>query len=145
MKQISQLNKKNININENDRFVIDDANDGYKTKYVTADDIKSFCVPDVSIVSITITGNSVLKTYSNGFKEQMGKVRTSSTVISGSLGTQIEDPTYASITPTWASTGDDNDFGFGCSASKNLLSYQIFSRFNINGAPCGFYWYVCGF
>ena len=42
--------------------MIDDANDGYKTKYVTAEDIKSVCVPDMSIVSITVTGNSVLKT-----------------------------------------------------------------------------------
>ena len=125
--------------------MIDDANDGYKTKYVTADDIKSFCVPDVSIVSITITGNSVLKTYSNGFKEQMGKVRTSSTVISGSLGTQIEDPKYASITPTWASTGDDNDFGFGCKAEANLLNYYVYSRYNRTGWPTGLYWYVCGY
>ena len=125
--------------------MIDDANDGYKTKYVTADDIKSFCVPDMSIVSITIIGNSVLKTYSNGFKEQMGKVSAGSTAISGSLGTQIEDPKYASITPTWASYGDDNDFGFGCKADANLLNYYVYSRYNRTGWPTGLYWYVCGY
>ena len=144
MKQISQLTQKTY-LSDNDVFGIDDINDNGKTKYVSAESIKNFCAPtSINLISITASGNSVLKTYSNGFKEQMGRIAISSTSAFGQIPTQIEDPKYASITPTWGSNGDDNDFGFGCKAEANLLNYYVYSRYNRTGWPTGLYWYVCG-
>ena len=145
MKQISQLTQKTY-LSDNDVFVIDDINDNAKTKYVSAESIKNFCAPtSINLISITTSGNSILKTYSNGFKEQMGRIAISSTSAFGQIPTQIEDPKYASITPTWGSNGDDNDFGFGCKADANLLNYYVYSRYNRTGWSTGLYWYVCGY
>ena len=145
MKQISQLTQKTY-LSDNDVFVIDDINDNAKTKYVSAESIKNFCAPtSINLISITTSNNSILKTYSNGFKEQMGRIAISSTSAFGQIPTQIEDPKYASITPTWGSNGDDNDFGFGCKADANLLNYYVYSRYNRTGWPTGLYWYVCGY
>ena len=75
----------------------------------------------------------------------MGRIAISSTSAFGQIPTQIEDPKYASITPTWGSNGDDNDFGFGCKAEANLLNYYVYSRYNRTGWSTGLYWYVCGY
>ena len=145
MKQISQLTQKTY-LSDNDVFVIDDINDNAKTKYVSAESIKNFCAQtSINLISITASGNSVLKTYSNGFKEQMGRIAISCTSACGQISTRINDPKYASITPTWGSGGDDNDFGFGCKADANLLNYCVYSRYNRTGWSTGLYWYVCGY